>query len=312
MRLGLVGLGRIGRVHLQTLRQSPRVSRLDVVDPLPTGELRPSETHFDAVTSELVGSWDAAVISTPTHTHRDLLKLCWERGIPAFCEKPAGGEVINATRATSRAAVQIGFQRRFDDAYQSIKSAISTGQVGQVRWLRIVTTDMAEPPTSYESGHDILGDQQIHDLDTVAWLLDLGLESVETIGVTWRQPYPSAPMTSTIQLFEPKQGVVVSMFASRASHAGYRAEMEVHGTCASLVLSAKGGIERYEGTAVQTLREGQSSTPRTFEDRYKQAYATEIQHFLKVVEQGRTPTPSLRDCAPALSLLARVREFGVD
>ena len=134
LALGLVGVGRIGTFHAQTLLGLEGVASLTIADADPARASRvASELGAGAVeTPEALveAGIDALVIATATPAHATLLKLAAGAGVPAFCEKPVALDLLtmDAVRdAVARAGilVQVGFQRRFDAGYAAARAAVA-------------------------------------------------------------------------------------------------------------------------------------------------------------------------------------------
>ncbi len=156
MRIGLIGLGRIGAFHADTLAALDRVDELVVTDPVAAA--------VDTVTARIgkatsVGSpeavldagVDGVVIAATTGAHAELLLASAGRGIPTFCEKPIAGSADEAVTVRDRlagsgVAVQIGYPRRFDPAFVAARDAVRSGELGRVTTVRSTTLDPAPPP----------------------------------------------------------------------------------------------------------------------------------------------------------------------
>src|SRR5512132_1039602 len=140
MRIGLLGVGRLGAAHAATLRTLPDVADLAIYD---ADAARAKEVAakvggraVDTIDAALAGV-DAAVIVTPTDTHAPLIKRCLDAKIATFCEKPiaigiAETREIVAHVARTKGRLQIGFQRRFDSGYARAKDALQSGRLGPV------------------------------------------------------------------------------------------------------------------------------------------------------------------------------------
>src|SRR5688500_6785870 len=139
MRVGVIGLGRIGLYHARILRAHPDVASLAVIDVDPERtRAAADELGSDPASSvdELLGRVDAVVIATSTDTHAALIHASVDAGLPVFCEKPVALDLAStmAVAAHVRAAnatVQIGFQRRFDAGYGAARRAVSAGNPGR-------------------------------------------------------------------------------------------------------------------------------------------------------------------------------------
>src|SRR5687767_14724956 len=132
MRVGLLGLGRIGAFHAETLAAHPLVEDLIVHDA--DGARTARVTSAPGVRAGDPFETDAVVIATPTATHAALLTTACERGVPVFCEKPVApgaretAEVMETAKQTGT-LVHIGFQRRFDAGYRAARAALRAGEL---------------------------------------------------------------------------------------------------------------------------------------------------------------------------------------
>ena len=139
MRIGLIGVGRIGVFHASTLRGLPGVDSLIITD-ADLDRARQVAAELEAqtaasVTELLAARIDALVIAAPTATHPELIKRGVQGGVPVFCEKPVAPDVegtLDVIKSTSGSAVpvQIGFQRRFDAGFREAREVVRPGKSG--------------------------------------------------------------------------------------------------------------------------------------------------------------------------------------
>ena len=154
LRIGVIGVGRIGRLHAGLLaRRVPGAAVAAVFDPLDAvAEAAAAELGVPAAATaeELIGDADAIAICSSTDTHADLLVAAAAAGKAVFCEKPVSldlAEVDRALGAVDAAGIpfQVGFNRRFDPAHRSVRDAVASGAIGTPHLVRISSRD-AEPP----------------------------------------------------------------------------------------------------------------------------------------------------------------------
>src|ERR1700735_1825514 len=108
MRIGLLGLGRIGSCHAEPLTGLPAVEELVISDPVPALAEQVS-SRFGAKIAEspeavLASGVDGVVIAAPTPVHGELIELCVAAGLPTFCEKPLSSDSAEAARLARRGA----------------------------------------------------------------------------------------------------------------------------------------------------------------------------------------------------------------
>ncbi len=300
MRIGLIGAGRIGIFHGQTLAAHPEVTDLYVTDPL----LDRAQAVADDVAAQvvpnaeaMVGDIDAMVIAAATDVHAPLMLLAAEAGIPVFCEKPiAGGlpatnEVVERVRASGVPA-QIGFQRRFDAGYRAAKQLVDDGSLGHLYAVRGNTHDYEPPPPGYvDSG--IYVDTQVHDFDILRFVT--GQEAVEVYATgaftTADEFGDDRPIETGAVIITLSEGTQALMSGIRHSPVGHDVRMELFGVgdSVSVGLAPSLPLRSVEPDGVTVVE----PTPKTFLDRFAPAYRAEIDAFIDVA-QGRASSP----CTP--------------
>jgi myo-inositol 2-dehydrogenase/D-chiro-inositol 1-dehydrogenase len=313
MRLGLIGLGRIGAFHAETLSHLDGVTSLVVTDAVPTVTASVAE-KFGAEAAEspaaLIGSGvDGIVVAAATDAHTELIKAGVDAGIPVFCEKPLSRAVDDAVAIADYVnargvPVQIGYPRRFDPAYRAARNAVANGELGWVHTVRSTTLDPAPPPPAYVAASGgIFRDCSVHDFDTVRWLT--GREVVEVYatgsarGDGFFAELGDVATAQTLLTFDDGATGVVSN--TRYNARGHDVRLEVHGTADSV---AAGWTDN---TPLRNLEEGSSwpsGKPWTFfMDRLIDAFRAELTAFTEVVA-GRRSSPCTVDDALAVTWIA--------
>ena len=305
MRLGLIGLGRIGSFHADTLSGLPAVESLVVTDAVPavtrTVAERVGAEVADSPEGLLRAGIDGIVIAAATNAHIQLIRAGVDAGIPVFCEKPLSGDLSEAAAiaryVTERdAPVQIGYPRRFDPAYAAARAAVESGELGWVHTVRSTTLDPAPAPRAYiEVSGGIFRDCSVHDFDTVRWVT--GREVVEVYatgsarGADFFAEFGDVATAQTLLTFDDGATAVVSN--TRYNARGYDVRLELHGTDDSV---AAGWSEH---TPVRNLEPGvgwPAGPPATFFiDRLSGAFAAELQAFTEVVAGQRTSPCTVND-----------------
>ncbi|HJU87483.1 MAG TPA: Gfo/Idh/MocA family oxidoreductase, partial [Gemmatimonadota bacterium] len=197
MRVGVIGLGRIGLYHARILRAHPEVDSLAVVDVDPE-RMRAAAEELQAEPAasvdELLDRADAIVIATSTDTHAELIHAGVDARLPVFCEKPIALDLPSTTAVVEHvraagAVVQIGFQRRFDAGYRAARRLVSTGALGRVYVVRSAGHDPYPPHESYLPGSGgMFRDMHIHDFDIVRWVLGQDIVEVYAEGAVLADP----------------------------------------------------------------------------------------------------------------------------
>lgn len=184
VNVGLIGAGRIGSFHGETVaRRLVDAELVAIADPAPgaaaslAGKLDVESSYTDV--ADLLGrpDLDAVIIATPARFHTNVLVQAAEAGKAIFCEKPMALTLEDADRAiaAARAAgvpLQVGFNRRWDQAFAEGRAAIDAGKVGAPQLLRSLTRDPgpfgADPAKIPQ--WTIFYETLIHDFDTLLWL----------------------------------------------------------------------------------------------------------------------------------------------
>jgi len=156
LRIGVLGCGRIGRLHAGLLSaQVPGAALATVFDTDPAAAAGVAAAHgVPAARSleEVLASpaVDAVAICTSTDTHVDLVVAAAAAGKAIFCEKPISLDLAAVDRALVAVAaasvpLQVGFNRRFDPAHRSVRDAVADGRLGALHLLRITSRDPDNP-----------------------------------------------------------------------------------------------------------------------------------------------------------------------
>jgi myo-inositol 2-dehydrogenase/D-chiro-inositol 1-dehydrogenase len=306
VRIGVIGVGRIGRMHAELLaHQVPGAELAMVHDAAPaTADAVGAELGVPAATSveDLLGcpEVDAVAICASTATHAALLVAAARAGKAAFCEKPISldlAEVDRALAAVAEAgiAVQIGFNRRFDPAHQSVAQAVADGTIGDVHLVRISSRDPAPPPLEYVRGSGgIFLDMTIHDFDMARYVT--GSEVVEVYACGALRVEPSFAevhdVDTAVVTLTHANGCLTVIDNSRQAVYGYDQRVEAFGglgmAASENPLAHTGIVRTAQGTSAPTL-------PHFFLDRYVPSYLREWDAFVAAVRDGATPPVTAAD-----------------
>ncbi|MFC5817108.1 Gfo/Idh/MocA family protein [Nonomuraea harbinensis] len=274
MRVGLLGLGRIGAFHAATLAAHPLVDDLIVADPVRTSPHGRPGDPFEA---------DAVVIATPTSTHAELLLEACRRGVPAFCEKPVAGDVkgtLEVLEAAGGNRVVIGFQRRFDAGYAAAAAALRRGELGDLHRVHLITADPAPPPAGYiPLSGGIYRDCHIHDFDILRWVTGREVVSVYATGANRGAAFfaEAGDVDTSAALLTLDDGTLATVQGSRYNGAGYDVRMELAGTRGT---RAVGLSPRAPLTSAEGLTPEGEPWP-DFVARFADAYRAELDGFLR-------------------------------
>jgi myo-inositol 2-dehydrogenase/D-chiro-inositol 1-dehydrogenase len=298
MRIGLIGLGRIGAFHADTLSRHAAVDELFVTDVVPgIAEAAAAKLHATAVgdSDTLLGSnLDAVLVASSTPTHLALLRAAVAAGVPTFCEKPvaedpyAAGDLADYVHQ-SGVPVQIGFPRRFDPAFLAAKAALEGGELGWLTTIRSTTMDPAPPPPAYvASSGGIFRDCAIHDFDAVRGATGHEVVEVYAAGSNRGEPFfvDALDVDTASALLTFDDGTLGVISNTRYNGQGYDVRLELHGSDASVAAGFDDGLPLRSADPHVRFPAGPAHT--FFMDRFAEAFKTEISTFLKVAAGQQT------------------------
>ncbi len=322
LHVGIVGAGRIGKVHAETLAfRLPEVRTLAIADVnRDAAQALAARCGIPTVaeTSEQIFSnpeIDAVLICSSTNTHADFIVQAAQAGKHIFCEKPIAhslGEIDRALAAVKQAGVklQIGFNRRFDANFMRVRQAVVSGEIGSPRLMHIISRDPAPPPISYVrvSGGMFL-DMTIHDFDMARFLIGDEVEEIYTAGAVMVDPAIGAAgdLDTALIVLRFKNGVIATIDNSRQAAYGYDQRVEI--------LGSAGKIETancYPNQAVvSTGKEVRRDLPMNFfMDRYTESFAAELRAFVDAVRENRaTPVTGIDGRVPVVMGLAARKSY---
>jgi myo-inositol 2-dehydrogenase/D-chiro-inositol 1-dehydrogenase len=311
MRFGVIGAGRIGKIHGGNIAR-----RADSAVALVADADAAAAQALAAATGGKVGSVDeimaakdvdAVAICSPTDTHADLIEQAAKAGKAIFCEKPvdlsadrvrACLEVVKAHKAT----LMIGFNRRFDPNFASLQKRIAQGAIGEVEIVQITSRDPSPPPVSYiERSGGLFRDMMIHDFDMARFVLGEEPVAVSAFGSALVDPAigKAGDVDTAVVILQTRSGKVCEISNSRRATYGYDQRVEAHG--------AKGMVaaSNIRETTVEHAGAHGFTADKVlnfFLERYEAAYRLELDAFVSAVKAGTAPAPSGQDGLQALLL----------
>ena len=309
MRIGLIGVGRIGVFHASTLRGLPGIDSLIITDAdLDRARQVAGECGAQmagSVTELLDAGIDGVVIAAATGAHPELIKRSVRAGVPVFCEKPVAPDVagtLDVIRSTSESAVpvQIGFQRRFDAGFGAAREAARSGSLGWLHTIRSTTFDAAPPPPGYiRASGGIFRDCAVHDFDAIRWVSGREVVQVYATGANRGEEFFRAAgdvdtASATLALDD---GTLAVVSCGRYNGAGYDVRLEVLGSAGSICAGLDDRIALRSAEPGHPFPAGPAH--RDFAGRFGDAYAAELAAFINVAA-GRTASPcTLEDALEA-------------
>ena len=314
LNIGVIGLGRLGRVYAADLAHRVPNARLvavadkqaDLADSFARefGVPKWYRSHHD-----LIGDRDvhAVAVITSTSTHREVVIDAAKGGKAVFCEKPISISLQEARQMlevarTTGVFLQMGFQRRFDAGYLAAKKKVEAGVIGAPVLLTSTSRDPYRPPLEFcdpKVSGGLIADMGIHDFD-VARMFMGDVKSVYAIGGTLA--YPEMQSVGDIDnaiinmVFE--NGTLGVVHLSRNAVFGYDIRAEIWGTQGSLQI----GYFRQTPILVMTKEGITHDVVPYFMERFESAYLAQIQDFVDNVLHDREPSITGADAVAALRI----------
>jgi len=302
IRFGVIGAGRIGKVHSKTIASNPKAKLAYIADAVPAAADALASQYGAKVASvdEIMKAKDvdAVLIGSPTGFHAEQIQAASNNGKSIMCEKPVSlsVELIEQTLKVvekNKSTLMIGFNRRFDPNFAELEQRIRKGVIGDVELITVISRDPNPPPADYVKGSGgLFRDMMIHDLDMARFLMGEEFVVVNALGsalVDKAIGVAGDVDTAAVQM-QTASGRIAVITNSRRATYGYDQRMEVHGAkgmlSASNVHNTTVELHNADGTNADPIQ-------NFFLERYGAAYANELNTFIEAVEKGdRNPKPS--------------------
>ena len=319
LKIGLFGVGRIGRMRAGILAANHRVELVGIydvdADAAASAAIETGSVSVDSVEA-LLGdpTLDAVCISSSTSTHCDLIEGAARAGKAVFCEKPIHldmerADACGAVLAETGAPFQIGFNRRFDPGHSAVRRAARNGEIGSLEQAVISSRDPFPPPLRFLRGSGgIFRDMMVHDFDMARFLF--GEEPVEITAMGSvlfdARAGELGDVDSAMVVLRMASGALCHVNCSRHCSYGYDQRIELFGERGMLVSAnpTRTHVERYTkgGTAAR------DRLHPFFIERYQDAFTREIDAFVDAVERGVKPSPGFDDGRRALEVADAAEE----
>ncbi|MEU5645367.1 Gfo/Idh/MocA family protein [Streptomyces milbemycinicus] len=309
MRIGIMGLGRIGAFHAETLAGLDAVDSLVVTDPVAaataTAVQRFGATAVGSPEAVFAAGVDGVVIAAATDAHPELILAAVKAGVPVFCEKPVARgvtESLEVLRAVADGGVEvhIGYNRRFDAGCVAARAAVVSGELGPLHTVRSTTLDPAPPPAAYVAvSGGIFRDCAVHDFDIVRWVTGREVTEAYATGGNRGADYIRAAgdVDTASALLTLDDGTIAVISNSRHNARGYDVRLELHGMKDSVAVGLE---DRLPLRSVEPGATFPAGTPHDFfMDRFADAYRAELSAFTEVVAGNRRSPCTVADAIEA-------------
>jgi myo-inositol 2-dehydrogenase/D-chiro-inositol 1-dehydrogenase len=308
LSIAVIGAGRIGRIHARNIAAhgAARLAGVADVDAAAAKALAEACGAPAISVDEAFGA-DAVLIASPTPTHAGYIERAADAGRAIFCEKPIDLAVdrVRACLGTVRDAkvpLMIGFNRRFDEHFATLKRRMDSGEIGQLELLTIISRDPAPPPPAYvATSGGLFRDMMIHDLDMARFMLGEEPFTLHAAASCLIDPSIAAAgdVDTAVVTLRTASGRLCQISNSRRATYGYDQRIEAHG---SKGLLRAGNVTP---TTVELATDrgflGDPVLP-FFLERYAASYRSELDAFIAAVTDGKAPQPDGVDGLKALLL----------
>ncbi|HXU66661.1 MAG TPA: Gfo/Idh/MocA family oxidoreductase [Casimicrobiaceae bacterium] len=324
LRVGIAGLGRMGRRHAENLaRRVPSAELVAACSPDPD-ELAWAERHlgvaqrFADYAAMLAADIDAVFIVTPTTLHAQQIVDALRARKHVFSEKPLSLDVAECRRVEAEAALQpdlkvmIGFVRRFDTSFRHAHARIRQGHIGRPLMVRSHTLDKDDPSGFFvrysQASGGIFVDMSVHDIDAARWLLGVSdVARVYAAGIVgvheglreWND------VDNGVATCEFVTGEIATIYASRTMAHGFECTTEVVGTEGRI---AVGGDARLDHVMISDAQGVRHECTPTYYERFEDAFLREDIEFVQAVIEDRPPPLTLRDATEATRISLALRQ----
>lgn len=303
IKIGIIGAGRIGKVHAENIAKFvPEMEIKTIADPCMSEEtveflrrLRVPNIVSDADVILKDPEIRAVVVCSPTDLHAEYAIKVAQAGKDVFVEKPVDyriervREVIDAAKKAG-VKLQVGFNRRFDHNHRAVYEAVRSGKVGDVNLVKISSRDPAPPTIDYvKVSGGIFYDMMVHDFDMARFLAGSEVTEVFAYGTVLVDPAigEAGDVDTAVVTLKFANGAMGVIDNSRKAVYGYDQRVEVFGS--------KGAVMDVNDTPDNAVFYGEDGTVsgtcyKIMWDRYTGAFAAEQQAFADAVINDK-PTP---------------------
>ena len=297
-RFGIIGLGRIGKIHFENINSFIDDASIAAVSNLNSKNQKwvkdRSDTkiydHYDQMVSD--PKIDAIIISSPTSFHIEHIKIAIDSGKAIFCEKPVDltfskVKLIEDLIKDSKVPFMVGFNRRYDQSIKKIKKSIENGTIGTPQIIGITSRDPAPPDINYlKTSGGLFLDMSIHDFDIACFLNENSVESVYSTGSVFvdKQIENIGDVDTAVTTLNFENGSIATVNNSRKAAYGYDQRVEVFGDLGMCATNNQLPDNHF------IADENGIHTPRPigfFLERYSESYRSIIKEFISCLIEKR-------------------------
>ncbi len=318
INIGIVGLGRIGKMHAKNICQSlPLFNLKSIADPDPNTDF--TQNLEDVVISDNIDNVlsdktiTAVIVCSPTPTHYEIIKKCVMQKKHVFCEKPISfsedeiKELITI-KNKQNIFIQVGLNRRFDQDFLVAKEKMDSGALGDIHTIHITNHDASIPSFKFlKSSGGMLFDLCIHDFDMLNFLTGEKIKEIYVNGGVFidKRLRDIDDVDNAIITLELENGVLCLIDSSRQTHYGYDQRIELFGSKGMILVENKKDNLYSLSDSNQTKS---SKIKHSFIERYRESYLNELKHFYNSIVSNTTPSVGPENILSAIQVAEAGRQ----
>ena len=314
INIALFGLGRIGQMHAENLVNHPEFNLKYIFD-LDKNLTKKFSKKYQCIAIEnpniafVDKNIKSIFIATSTNTHLKFIEEAVKNRKIVFCEKPLDLDLKKINQCKKNIAkynpkIQIGFNRRYDPAHNSLRKNLIKGKIGKLEKIIITSRDPAPPPLSYlKTSGGIFKDMMIHDFDLARYYT--GSDEFESVFATGE--YFSDKKFRKVKdlelatvIMRSKKGVQCIITNSRHCSFGYDQRVELFGNKGMIISDNQRDLE----TAIYSKNSTNNKSPfkTFFIERYSEAYKIQLNDLAKLCKKNIKPIADFEDGRRSLIL----------
>lgn len=307
IKVGIVGLGRLGKIHALNLSTQIPDCTLVAACSLVQDELDFAVNNFGVTETyktyeEMIESpnLNAVCIVSPSGFHCKQIRQAMDKNLHVFSEKPIGLDIkdIEETQRVIEShphqVFMLGFMRRYDESYKYAKKMVDDGELGELTIVRSYGIDPSSGMESFvkfagnSNSGGLFADMSIHDIDLVRWFTKKEISKVWAMGKN--AAYPELDKMNELEtgaaMMQLEDKTIAILVAGRNCHHGYHVETELIGTKGMLRIATIP-----EKNLVTIMNENGVIRPcsQNFPERFKQAFISELKEFILCIQEKRQP-----------------------
>ena len=323
VKFAVIGTGRMGLFHAKNLRTRVKNAELIAVADMnaeaakEAGRRNGVEWFSDYRKALDLPGLDAVCVISSTDTHAQISMEAAEKGLHVFCEKPMAtnlkeADLLISTVRRKKVKLQVGFMRRFDLPYAHAKRRVDEGAIGKPTVFKSTSRDPFPPPAwacDPKHGGGLQLEMHTHDYDLARWMMNNEVERIYAEGNCLAFPdiKKEVPefVDNTLLILRFKEGQLGFIEGSLNAKYGYDVRAEISGTEGSILIGSPKltdvTICTSRGLTHELTYTGTSETPH-FAQRFGDAYAAEMEHFVKTILEDKEASPGVSDGRAALQI----------